>query len=221
MTTPVNIRNTTNEQQLAIIKNKHPELKALLEVYPIEEIDKLMSKKKKLAKIAETLSHGIVTHTSLNSMIMTCAAGCPFADVCLLANNELAPFGYPCPIEKKVVAELESDIITSLDIDRNDPIEMDLVWDLIDLKLLDLRASGGLKDGRLVQVVEQKVGQQVIVRDEVSPTLEMKLELKKLKHQIIDSFVGTRRAKKKYGMSTDVNTIEQMILQAAQNANKG
>lgn len=220
MSTPVNLRNMTSEQQLAVIEKSNPELKALLEVYPIEELDKLMSKKKKLTKIAETLSKGIVTHTSLNSMIMTCAHSCPFKSVCLLVKNDIAPYGYPCPIEKKVVAELESDIITSLEIETNDPIEMELVWDLVDLKLLDLRSSGALKDGRLVQVVEQKIGQQVVTRDEVSPTLEMKLELKKLKHQIIDSFVATRRAKKKYGMSTDVNTIEQMILQAAQNANK-
>ena len=215
----LNLRDMTTEQQLTVIEQSNPELKALLEVYPPEELDKLMSKKKKLAKIAETLSNGITVHASINSMIMTCTRACPFRNVCILAQSEVAPDGYACPIEKKIVAELHSDIVASLEIDTNDPIEMDQVWDLIELRLLDLRGSGKLKDGSLVQVVEQKIGQAVSTREEVSPTLEMKLELKKLKHQIIDSFVGTRRAKKKYGMNTDSNTIEQMILRAAQNAN--
>lgn len=216
----LNLRDMTTEQQLAVIEQSNPELKALLEVYPPEELDKLMSKKKKLANIAEMLSNGITSHASVTSMIMTCDRACPFRNVCILAKSDIAPDGYACPIEKKVVAELHSDIVSSLEIDTNDPIEMDQVWDLIELRLLDLRGSGKLKDGSLVQVVEQKIGQQVSTREEVSPTLEMKLELKKLKHQIIDSFVGTRRAKKKYGMNTDSNTIEQMILQAAQNANE-
>lgn len=215
----VNLRNTTDEQQLAIIKKNNPELKSLLEVYPPEEIDRLMSNKKKLYKIMEILDKGLIVQTSLNSMIMNCANSCPFRDVCLFMKNGLAPVGFPCPVEKKLISELEADIVESLSIDRNDPIEMEMLWDFIDMKILDMRASGALKDGKLVQIVEQKVGQQISIREEVSPTLEVKLELKKLKHQIVDSFVATRRAKKKYGMQTNSNSIEQMILEAAKNAN--
>jgi hypothetical protein len=220
MSNAINLRNTTSEQQLAIIKKNNPELKALLDVYPPEQLDKLMSNKQKLGNIVKVMEGGLAVYTSLNSMIMNCSQGCPFRDVCILIKNDIAPFGYPCPVEKKLVAELESDVIESLGIDRNDPIEMEMLWDMIDTKLLDMRASGALKDGRLVQVVEQKVGQAISTREEISPTLEIKLELKKLKHQVIDSFVGTRRAKKKYGMQSDVNTIEQMIIEAAKHANR-
>lgn len=217
----INLRNATQEQHLAVIEKSHPELAALLEIYPADQVDKLLTNKKKLDRIMKVLDHGLAPYTSVNAMIMNCTEGCPFRDVCVLKQNDLAPFGYPCPVEKKVIAELEVDIVESLGIDRNDPIEMEMLWDLIDMKLLDMRASGALKDGRLVQVVENKIGQQVTTKEEISPTLEMKLELKKLKHQIIDSFVATRRAKKKYGMQSDVNTIEQMILEAAKNANNG
>lgn len=216
----VNLRNTTDDQHLAVIEKNNPELKALLDVYPPEQVDKLMANKKKLEKIIRVMDGGLVVHTSLNSMIMNCAGTCPFRDVCILMKNDLAPLGYPCPVEKKLIAELEGDVVESLKIDRNDPIEMEMLWDFIDTKILDMRASGALKDGRLVQVVEQKVGQSTSTREEISPTIEIKLELKKMKHSIIDSFVATRRAKKKYGMQSDVNSIEQMILQAAKNAKK-
>jgi hypothetical protein len=218
MSTPINLRNTTTEQQIAVIEKNNPELKELLSIYPEDQIDKLMDNKKKLAKILDVLNNGITAYTSCLSMVMNCSESCPFRDVCIFVKSELAPYGYPCPVEKKMISEMELNIIDSLDIDRNDPIEMEMLWDLIDTKILDMRASGALKDGRLIQVVESKVGQCTSTREEASPTLEMKLELKRLKHSIIDSFVATRRAKKKYGMQSDVNSIEQMIVEAARNA---
>jgi hypothetical protein len=127
----------------------------------------------------------------------------------------MAPESYPCPIEKKIIIDLEGDLIVSLDINRSDPIEMEMLWDLIDTKLLDMRASGALKDGRLVQLVEQQVAKVTQTKEEPSPTLLMKLELKRLKHSIIDSFVATRRAKKKYGMISELNSVESLIVAAA------
>lgn len=216
----IKLRDMTDEQHLAVIEKNNPELKALLDVYPPEQIDKLISNKQKLQKIMKVMEEGLIVYTSLNSMIMNCSESCPFRDVCILMKSGVAPIGFPCPVEKKLIAELENDVVESLSIDRNDPIEMEMLWDFIDMKILDMRASGALKDGRLIQVVEQKVGQAISTREEVSPTLEIKLELKKMKHSIIDSFVATRRAKKKYGMQSDVNSIEQMILEAAKNAKK-
>jgi hypothetical protein len=127
----------------------------------------------------------------------------------------MAPESYPCPIEKKIIIDLEGDLIVSLDINRSDPIEMEMLWDLIDTKLLDMRASGALKDGRLVQLVEQQVEKVTQTKEEPYPTLLMKLELKRLKHSIIDSFVATRRAKKKYGMISELNSVESLIVAAA------
>jgi len=125
------------------------------------------------------------------------------------------PVGHSCPIEKKIASELEADLVETLAIDQNDIIEMELLWDLIDMKLLDMRSSGALKNGSLVQVVENRVGNVSTSREEASPILEIKMNIKRLKHSIVDSFVATRRAKKKYGMSSNRNTIEELLLDAA------
>ena len=212
----VNLRNVTESQDLAILEQEHPDLAGLLAIYPSEMAHLLLNNKDKMLKISKTLG-SLSKNICVNTMIMKCATTCQYSSICELFKNELAPVGYPCPVEKKLIIDLEYDIVKSLDIDRNDPIEMEMLWDLIDMKILDMRSSGGLNDGKLTQTVEQKVGGATITREELSPNIEAKLELKKLKHSIIDSFVATRRAKKKYGMQSDQRTIEQMIKEAASN----
>ena len=212
----VNLRTMTDSQELAILEKENPDIAGLLQIYPSEMATLLLSNKEKLLKISKSLG-GLTKSICLNTIIMKCTETCLYKDICELFKNELAPFNYPCPVEKKVIIDMEFDIVRSLDIDRSDPIEMEMLWDLIDTKLLDMRSSGALKDGKLTQVIEQKVGQAIVTREELSPNIEAKLELKKLKHSIIDSFVATRRSKKKYGMQNDQRTIEQMIKEAASN----
>jgi len=212
----VNLRTITEKQELAMIEKENPEYKALISIYPAELSSVLINSKDKLAKICKSLSSAL-SYTSTNAVIMTCSNKCPYVDVCVLIKNDLTPTGYPCPIEKKVIMEMESDIVDYLEIDRNNPIEMEMLWDLIDSKILDMRASGALKSGKLTQTVEQKVGQQIVTREEIAPEIEIKMELKRIKANIMDAFVSTRRSKKKYGMNNDVSTLEQMILQAANN----
>lgn len=210
-----NLRDNSAVAHLDILKQEDPEIQGLLAVYPEEAAEKLLENKKKLHKIALAFKQ-MKDYTNTNSIIMTCNANtCPYKDVCILKLNGISPDSYPCPVERKIVAELEADVIHSLSIDRNDPIEMELLWDLIDTKLLDMRTSGKMKDGSVVQVVTQQVAKVTQTKEEISPTLLVKLDLKRLKHSIIDSFVATRRAKKKYGMVSELNSLEALIIGAA------
>lgn len=211
-----NLRDNSTQTHLDILRQEDPEIQSLLAVYPEEAADKILANKKKLAKVIKVFNSKMKTYTDTNTIIMKCDVNkCPFRDVCILNINGMAPDGYPCPVEKKLVIELEADIVQSLGIDRNDPIEMELLWDLIDTKLLDMRTSGFLKDGSVTQLVTQQVAKVTQTKEELSPTLLIKLDIKRLKHSIIDSFVATRRAKKKYGMQNDVGTIESLIIAAA------
>ena len=210
-----NLRDNSAQTHLDILKQEDPEIKSLLAVYPEEAAEKILANKKKLSKVISVFK-SVKNYTDTNTIIMTCNTGtCPYRDVCILKINDMAPDSYPCPVEKKLVLELETDIIQSLGIDRNDPVEMELLWDLIDTKLLDMRTSGFLKNGAVTQVVTQQVAKVVQTKEELSPALMIKLDIKRLKHSIIDSFVATRRAKKKYGMQNDIGTIETLILAAA------
>lgn len=210
-----NLRDNSAQTHLDILRQEDPEIQSLLAVYPEELAEKILTNKKKLAKVIAVFK-SVKNYTDTNTVIMTCNTGtCPYKNVCILKLNDMAPDGHPCPVEKKLVLELETDIVQSLGIDRNDPIEMELLWDLIDTKLLDMRTSGFLKNGAVTQLVTQQVAKVVQTKEELSPTLMIKLDIKRLKHSIIDSFVATRRAKKKYGMQNDVGTIEALVLAAA------
>jgi len=205
------------ERHLEILRKENPDLDLLLAVYPPEEIKKLLNNKDKLKKIAKAFSD-VSAARSQAAMVMTCHDECPYKEICILKREALAPYGHQCPVEKKIAYQLERDVIESLDIDPSNPIEMELLWDLIDIKLLEMRGSAGLKDGSLLTTVTSKVGQNTMEKDELSPLIEAKLDLKRLKHSIIDAFVATRRAKKKYGTQNDGKTIEKLIMEAAQNA---
>lgn len=196
------------------------ELNRILELYPTEMANDLIANKEKLNKVLAILNSSTTKSISINSMIMECKSTCPYKNMCVLVQGDIAPFGYACPIEKKIVTELECDIVEYLGIDRNNPIEMELLWDLLDAKLLDMRSSGALKDGSLIQVIEQKSAGSVMVKQEISPTLEAKIMLKEMKHEIIDSFAATRRARKKYGMKEQSNALEEMLMKAANNVGK-
>lgn len=206
----LDLRDTSPEKHLAILEENNPDLRALLSVYPEEQADKILKNKDKLRRIIKVFSN-VTGYCSTSASIMTCHSSCPHSASCILRKQDMAPFGYPCPIERKLVAELQCDIAKSLEIDSNDPIEMELLWDLIDTKLLDMRSSGALRDGSVVQVVESSIGKMTTSRQEIAPALEIKLDLKRLKHSIIDQFVATRRAKKKYGMQNDSNILEQLL----------
>jgi len=210
-----NLRDNSASTHLDILRQEDPDIQCLLAVYPEEVAGKILTNKKKLGRVISVFK-SMKNYTDTNTIIMSCnSLTCPYKDVCILKLSDMAPDGYPCPVEKKLVIELESDIVASLGIDRNDPIEMELLWDLIDTKLLDMRTSGFLKDGSVTQVVTQQVAKVVQTKQELSPTLLIKLDIKRLKHSIIDSFVATRRAKKKYGMQNDVGAIETLIMAAA------
>ena len=209
-----NLRDNSAQTHLDILRQEDPDIQSLLAVYPEEAAGKILANKKKLKKVINVFKR-MRNYTDTNTIIMNCdSKTCPYKAVCILNLNDMAPDGYPCPVEKKLVLEIESDLIESLGIERNDPIEMEMLWDLIDTKLLDMRTSGFLKDGAVTQTVTQQVAKVVQTKEELSPTLTIKLDIKRLKHSIIDSFVATRRAKKKYGMQNDVGTIEALILGA-------
>lgn len=217
MSNAINMRaSIPKERQLEVLRKDNPDIQALLAVYPEEQTAKLLKNKDKLNKIVKAFDNVSISRSQA-SMVITCREDCPYKEICILRKEGLAPFGHLCAVEKKIVAQLEFDVIQSLGIETDNPIEMELLWDLIDMKLLDMRASAALKDGKLVQKVEAKIGQNIMSKDELSPLIDAKLDLKRLKHSIIDAFVATRRAKKKYGTNNDTNSIEQMILQAVNN----
>ena len=210
----LNLRDNSVETHLGLLRQDNPEVEALIAIYPEDQYERLLANKQKLNKVLKAFNN-MNAMASCSVMLMTCnRLTCPYRDSCILLKNDLAPEGSSCPIEKKIVSEVEFEIVNSLKIDRNNPIEMELLWDLIDTKLLDMRTSGFLRDGSVIQIVKNKIGQMENEHQDLSPAIQIKLELKKLKHNIIDSFVATRRAKKKYGISQSSLSLEELLKSA-------
>ncbi len=74
--------------------------------------------KEKLNRLSKLLN-GVSKNACINTMIMKCTQQCIYKDICILAKEGLAPTDYPCPIEKKLIMDLEFDIVKSLEIDQN------------------------------------------------------------------------------------------------------
>tara|TARA_Y100000296_G_C5136416_1_gene238452 strand:- start:222 stop:884 length:663 start_codon:yes stop_codon:yes gene_type:complete len=207
----INLRNPSNKDKLELLK-KDMDLESLLSVYPEEALNNLTNNKQKLAKLSKMFNNVVAT-VSKSVMIMKCdTAKCPFKNVCELRKMDLAPHGYPCPVEKKISMEMESNMVSDLDIDTQDTVEMELLYDFIDAKLLDMRTSSMIADGNLVQTVKSICeGQLIPTSRDIAPEFKVKVELKKMKAALLEEFMATRKAKKRYGIGSSTNDIQKML----------
>ena len=204
----------TSTQRMALIKAENPHLSSLTDVYPPELSEKLLKNKQKLdaiAKAFDNASQGI----SKAVIFMTCKGPkCPHSSSCVLLKNDIAPETYSCPIEMKVCMEVESALIDELEIDPQSTVDMELLYDLIDTKLLDMRTSGLIAKGSLIQTITVETGRTKVVSKDIAPEVKIKLDLKKLKHSIMTDFLATRRAKKRYGVGNGQGGLAEIISDA-------
>jgi len=202
-----------NNQQLELIQDEIGNLNSLLLMYPEECLDKLIKNKEKLYKIAKMFDNGLANVTT-SIMLMQCRSEtCPYKLTCPLLKAGIQPEGYFCPIEKKITNELEITLTQALDIDPQDTIEMELLYDFIDAKLLDLRTSGMLADTSLVQEITKEGRNGSVISKDVAPEFTIKMDLKNLKTRILNEFMATRLSKRRYGV-VGANTMEDIIKSA-------
>jgi len=206
----INLREPLSDQQeISIIEEELGDLSPLLSLFPEEALNKLVQNKDKLLKLSKQFSGDISTITT-TIMLMKCnSETCPYKSSCPLLKLDMQPEGFFCPVEKKISNELELAVIQSLDIDRQDTMEMELLYDFIDTKLLDMRTSGMLSNISLVQDIDGRNG---AYRD-VAPEFTIKMELKKLKSEILNEFMSTRASKAKYGIKK-TSSMEDIIKSA-------
>lgn len=210
----MNLREKLNEnQELQIIQNDIGDLSPLLSFYPEEAMNKLVKNKEKLLKISKLFENGLANVTT-SVILMRCNPNiCPYKLVCPLLKAGLEPEGHYCPIEKKISNELEITLTQTLDIDTQDTVEMELLYDFIDAKLLDLRTSGMIAEGSLVQEISKDGRNGTVMSKDVAPEFTIKMDLKALKSKLLNEFMATRLSKKKYGIQ-GVNTMEDIIKSA-------
>jgi len=210
----MNLREKLNEnQELQIIQNDIGDLSPLSSFYPEDALDRLVKNKDKLLKISKMFESGLSNVTS-SVILMRCNGDtCPYKLVCPLLKANIQPDGYFCPIEKKITNELEITLTQALHIDTQDTVEMELLYDFIDAKLLDLRTSGLIADGSLIQEITKDGRNGSIISKDVAPEFSIKMDLKALKSRLLNEFMATRLSKKRYGLQSS-NTMEDIIKSA-------
>ncbi len=211
----MNLRENLNEnKQLAVIEQEVGDLSPLLSMYPEEALNKLIKNKDKLAKLSALFSDGAISTVSTSVMLMRCDSdNCPYKVSCPLLKHGVAPTGYTCPIEKKISSELEITLIKDLNIDPQDTVEMELLFDFIDAKLLDMRTSGMLANSSLVQEITKEGRGGATMSRDVAPEFTIKMDLKTLKSKLLNEFMATRLAKKRYGIQGNTS-MEDIIKNA-------
>jgi len=214
MSSNLNLREElTPIQQLEIIQDEIGDLTPLLAVYPEEELLRLIKNKDKLKQLSEIMNRGMM-NISATVIVMKCdSTECPYKMSCPLLKAGLAPDGYACPIEKKMINELELALTDALDIDTADTVEMELLYDFIDAKVLDLRTSGMLANTSLVQEITKEGRGGATMSKDVAPEFTIKMDLKTLKSKLLNEFMATRLSKKRYGVNTS-NSMEDIIKNA-------
>ena len=90
---------------------------------------------------------------------------------------------------------------------------MELLYDFIDAKLLDMRTSGMLAETSLVQEITKDGRNGSIISKDVAPEFSIKMDLKKLKSSLLNEFMATRLAKKRYGIQGS-SSMEDIIKSA-------
>ena len=210
----MNLReNLSNDKQLQLIQEEVGDLSPLLAMYPEEAIETLLRNKDKLHKLAKLFDNGISTVTSSIMMMRCNPENCPYKLSCPLLKQNMAPTGYACPIEKKICNELEITLCKDLNIDPQDTVEMELLYDFIDAKILDMRTSGMLAEGSLVQEIRKDARNGAILSRDVAPEFTIKMDLKVLKSKLLNEFMATRLSKKRYGIQ-GASTMEEIIKSA-------
>jgi hypothetical protein len=145
------------------------------------------------------------TKTSLFSSIpMRCTAEkCPFADTCPLQQQSIAPVGKPCPIEMALVSQFMESIMTELNVNPDNLIEVSMVRDLVDQEVQQLRATKILAKESFIQ--ENIIGiddqGRPIIKKEMHLAVELSDKLLKRKKEIRNQMMATREQRAKAGQA--------------------
>jgi len=170
-------------------------------------------KMRRAALAIRNLEHGY--HASIP---MYCkGATCPMGKSCALLQ---AGFNYminnPCPIEQHLISTWAGKIITDLQVNVNNSVEMNLVGELVKLNVYRMRISNRL-------AFEDFIKQQIVAvdddgvpqyRDELHPAVNWEETLSRRELKLLDALLATRRsiAEVGGGVSSDPSTNAANIL---------
>lgn len=125
---------------------------------------------------------------------------CPFIEIKRKQGRNVVPVGRQCPIERELIAYWVSKYMDEFEVDESNQSEISLITELAELDIYDYRASLLLSEaGNANMMQEIVVGVNAdgnpIYNEDIHKAFELKERVKRRKHIILESLVGTRKEK--------------------------
>lgn len=205
----MNFMSNTKELQKIntdILDNIHAvyvtDIKEIQQYFPQhiqDTIDKLDDKtKQKIINSGRRMTSGIKS-----SIPMICNGDkCCLQSICALLAHQVQPQGFSCPYEEMMVDKLTAEYYNTLQIDPYNRIERDQVKQMVELIIIDNRASSEVARNGLY--TEQVVGVdnkgRPIVNLVESLAYNIKLKTQHRLEKLQQELLGTRKVKKQYDL---------------------
>lgn len=161
-----------------------------------EKGKKAMSKAARMGK----LKHGLYA-----SIPILCKVDeCPYSDACYIGVDD-RPKGEPCPVEASTIEQMVNDYCESLDVSKDDAVELSMVRALVDAEISILRCNKKLAvDPDVVkrEVITVTEDDRPITRPEISKAYDLQGRLVRQKNEILRELNATPKAK----ADTDANS---------------
>ena len=155
---------------------------------------------------------------------------CPVFGSCPIQSTlgqEYVPQGEPCPIEihllKMFAEELRRGVMDQVGEDNYDGLMQTLVDELVEIHILEIRTSGDIANNGYISevpvVISGTGGQrEIMFKKELSPTLEVKLQLKERKRQILNALLATPETKARFSKKnrSDDKTLASELARIAE-----
>ncbi len=145
---------------------------------------------------------------------------CPFVELQRTTGEVKVPVGRKCPIEKELIAFWVARYMQTFDIDPENQAEISLVVELAELDIFDYRCSLILSRGENAEMTQEIVvgvdtQGRAITNEEIHKAFEIKERVKKRKHTILESLVGTRKEQYKRDAALKKRSEDDPSTQAA------
>ena len=158
---------------------------------------------------------------SSTGLVMICSRRkCLYQTRCALYVSNKQPEGRECLHENKILSDSMDRYLESLSIDTNNYPEMVMINQLVEYELIEHRCNAILShqhiDMKMTTVIGIADDGTVVSKEEISHALGIKMQVQKLKFQLLGEFTATRKEdyKKKVAMKITKNDSQAKLASA-------
>lgn len=189
-----------------------PALWALRSVFPPGFFKEITLTKKQILELSKDVAFTVNTNRTLP--IICTGVDCTIRHSCPFDKIGIAPVGKECALEVSSMMVWRDQYITSLALDVNDKVVMDMVDELVEIEIFNKYRFPAILSGNIdgfqetIYRYSDKTGALVEKRNEVSKAFLAKMAMNKRKEAILKELLATPKQKVQYkrGKRSDMSS---------------